>query len=62
VIEVTIQIRKFGDCRPMELTLTTQEFISLRNIFNALTETEEIKVSRFTEDDLTEILKAIFEE
>jgi len=61
VIEVNIQIRKFGDCRPMELTLTTQEFISLRNIFNTLATAEE-KPSRFTEDDLTEILKAIYEE
>jgi len=62
VIEVNIQIRKFGDCRPMELTLTTQEFISLRNIFNTLATAEETKPSRYTEDDLTEILKAIYEE
>ena len=61
MIEVNIQIRKFGDCRPMELNLTTQEFISLRNIFNTLATAEE-KQSRFTEDDLTEILKAIYEE
>jgi len=62
MIEVNIQIRKFGDCRPMELTLTTQEFISLRNIFNALTAPEEIKVSRFKDDDLIEILKSVYEE
>ena len=61
MIEVNIQIRKFGDCRPMELTLTTQEFINLRNVFNTLAAAEE-KQSRFTEDDLTEILKAIYEE
>lgn len=60
MIEVNIQIRKFGDCRPMELTLTTQEFISLRNIFNTLATAEE-KQSRFTEDDLTEILKSVYE-
>jgi hypothetical protein len=59
VIEVNIQIRKVGCRDKTELNLTTQEFMSLRNVFNTLAET---KPSRFTEDDLTEILKAIYEE
>ncbi|NMB98122.1 MAG: hypothetical protein GYA02_16215 [Clostridiaceae bacterium] len=62
MIEVNIQIRKIG-CRDItELNLTTQEFISLRNIFNTLATAEKTKPSRFAEDDLTEILKAIYEE
>lgn len=61
MIEVNIQIRKVGCRDKTELNLTTQEFISLRNIFNTLAAAEE-KQSRFTEDDLTEILKAIYEE
>lgn len=59
MIEVNIQIRKVGCRDKAELNLTTQEFVSLRNIFNTLAET---KPSRFAEDDLTEILKAIYEE
>lgn len=62
MIEVNIQIRKVGCRDKTELNLTTQEFISLRNIFNTLATAEETKLSRFTEDDLTEILKAIYEE
>lgn len=62
MIEVNIQIRKVGCRDKTELNLTTQEFISLRNIFNTLATAEETKQSRFTEDDLTEILKAIYEE
>lgn len=61
MIEVNIQIRKVGCRDKTELNLTTQEFISLRNIFNALTETEEIKVSRFTENDVMKILKSVYE-
>lgn len=62
MIEVNIQIRKIGRRDKTELNLTTQEFISLRNIFNALTAPEEIKVSRFKDDDLIEILKSVYEE
>ncbi len=62
MIEVTIQIRKVGCRDKTELNLTTQEFMSLRNVFNTLAAAEETKPSRFTEDDLTEILKAIYEE
>lgn len=62
MIEVNIQIRQVGTHRRTELNLTTQEFISLRNIFNTLATAEETKPSRYTEDDLTEILKAIYEE
>lgn len=62
MIEVNIQIRKVGCRDKTELNLTTQEFISLRNIFNTLATAEETKPSRYTEDDLTEILKAIYEE
>jgi hypothetical protein len=60
MIEVNIQIRKVGCRDKTELNLTTQEFISLRNIFNTLATAEE-KQSRFTEDDLTEILKSVYE-
>ncbi len=62
MIEVNIQIRQVGCRDKAELNLTTQEFINLRNIFNTLAAAEETKPSRYTEDDLTEILKAIYEE
>lgn len=60
MIEVNIQIRKVGCRDKTELNLTTQEFINLRNVFNTLATAEE-KQSRFTEDDLTEILKSVYE-
>lgn len=62
MIEVNIQIRQIGAGKGAELNLTVQEFKSLKNVFNALATTEEIRPSRLTDDDLIEILKSVYEE